>query len=251
MFTPAERAELLEELVRRARDDQAVVGAALVGSIATGEADDHSDIDLMLQLAPGVERGAAVGRWTQVLYGEHGAVHHLDVFAQGTVYRVFLLASTLQVDVSFWDHDEFRAVGGAYEQLFGEQLPTTAPSRLDPLQAVGYGWLYALHSRSALARGKVFQAVMMLDELRDQVLALACSRHGLRPHHGRDVDKLPEGVLEALAAARAASLEPVHLKGSHTALVLLLRDEVLFLSSDNEAFARLPAALAELARPIT
>ena len=48
------------------------------------------------------------------------------------------------------------------------------------------GWLYALHARSAIARGRSWQADMMLAEMRNQVIALACHRLGVNPADGRD-----------------------------------------------------------------
>lgn len=48
-------------------------------------------------------------------------------------------------------------------------VPSLASSNAASGQAViGIGWLYALHARSALARGKLWQAMIMLDDLRNQ-----------------------------------------------------------------------------------
>lgn len=48
MFGPEDRRHLKEALIGRARHDNRVVGAALLGSSATGTGDKWSDIDLAL-----------------------------------------------------------------------------------------------------------------------------------------------------------------------------------------------------------
>lgn len=53
---------------------------------------------------------------------------------------------------------------------------------------IGLGWLYALHSRSCIERGKVWQAEYMISAIRDQALALAALRHRLRATQGRGFD---------------------------------------------------------------
>ena len=76
-----------------------VEGAMLVGSFATGTADEWSDIDLDLSI-PG-EMDAAIARWTKILYADFGAIHHWDLPFRTSLYRVFLLPDWLEVDLSF------------------------------------------------------------------------------------------------------------------------------------------------------
>ena len=98
MFTAEERERLRDELVSAARADVRISAAALLGSSALGREDRWSDIDIALCLATDADRTPAIADWTERMYGEHAAVHHLDVTRGETLYRVFLLSSTLQVD---------------------------------------------------------------------------------------------------------------------------------------------------------
>jgi len=237
MFTTADRERLRDTLIATAEHDGEVVGAALVGSAATGREDAWSDIDLMLQIDG--DPDAVAARWTAVFYAEHGAVHHLDVIADGVLYRVFLLASSLQVDVSFWPRDRFRATEPGFKLLFGTPNEPTESNAPNVVSMIGMGWLYALHARSAIARDRHWQAAMMLDHLRDTVLALACARLGLNHHHGREADRLPPEVLDALAEARAAAVDRAELARSNTALLKCFAAEV----------AAYDAALAQRLKP--
>lgn len=244
MFTAADRERLRDTLIATAQDDVEVVGAALVGSAATGREDAWSDIDLMLQIDG--DPDAVAERWTARFYAEHGAVHHLDVVAGGVLYRVFLLASSLQVDVSFWPRDRFRATEPGFKLLFGTANAPTEPGPPDAAHMTGMGWLYALHARAAIKRDRHWQAAMMLDHLRDTVLALACARLGRNPHHGRDADTLPPEVLDPLAAARAAAVDRAELTRSNTALLQCFAAEVA--AHDPALARRLAPALVELGR---
>ncbi len=72
-----------------------------------------------LCVAADADRAQVIADWTDRMYDEHDAVHHLDVRRGETVYRVFLLVSTLQVDISFWSPAEFGASGPSFRLLFG------------------------------------------------------------------------------------------------------------------------------------
>src|SRR3954468_21672416 len=101
MFTAEDRTRLRDALVARPRADSRIAGAALTGSAAVGAEDRWSDVDLALGVAGGADLGRLMADWTEALYREHGAIDHLDVVSGAVVYRVFLLASTLQVDIAF------------------------------------------------------------------------------------------------------------------------------------------------------
>lgn len=111
MFSVAQREALLEQLVATSRGDPSVTAAAVVGSGAVGTEDEYSDIDLALRLTPGAVVRDVAESWTERLYREHHAAHHLDIWSNGALYRVFLLKNSLQVDLSFWPNEEFRATG--------------------------------------------------------------------------------------------------------------------------------------------
>src|SRR5262245_21617262 len=102
MFTPEDRNRLRDALVAAARADPRITAAALAGSAAAGAEDRWSDIDLALCLATDADPARVVADWTERMYREGGAVHHLDVYLGDILFRVFLLASTLQVDIAFW-----------------------------------------------------------------------------------------------------------------------------------------------------
>ena len=93
------------------------------------------------------------------------------------------------------------------------------PSTPDVDALIGMGWLYAVHARSAIARERLWQAVMMLDDLRNQIIALACIRHGLSPWHGRDVDHLPAAEKEAPQQSRSPGMSEPALQSSKRMLI--------------------------------
>ena len=245
MYTEGDRDELLERLIARARTDPAIVSAALVGSAARRSLDRWSDIDLALGLAEDTDVVETADRWTRVLAEVADVADALDLWSGPVLYRVFLLDSSLQVDLSFWRSGTLASSGGqAFVQLFGEAVAPTPVEPPDSHGVAAWGWLYALHSRSAIARNRNWQAVQMLDGLRGQLIALCCSRHGLETHHGRGVDQLPGPVLTALADTVPAAVTSTALAAAHDAAVGLLSAEVAHV--DLALAARLQAPLAIL-----
>ena len=244
MFSPDDRDRVKDELVSRARGDPRIDGAAFTGSSAAGHEDQWSDIDLALSVA--ADREETMADWTAWMYDTHDAAHHLDVAHGDAVYRVFLLSSSLQVDLSFWPHRQLRPIGPAFRLLFGEAgspSPSAAPK---PSKLIGLGWLYALHARSSIARGRVWQAEYMISGARDHVLALACLRRGLPAAQGRGMDELPQEVTARLAPALVQSLEVPELLRAFAVLVdALLREAE---ESDPSLGQRLATPLSELVR---
>lgn len=224
MFTVADRERIQQEIIDWAEADEHVIGAALVGSSATGLQDDLSDIDLMLQISDAAELDSVIELWTTRLLESFDIAHTLDVVAgNGVLYRVFLTKSSMQMDISFWPEQEFRATGERFNLLFGEANPATASPEPDPEKLIGMAWLYAIHVRSAIARNEPWHALSLLDDLRDYVLTLVCIRHGENAHQLRGVDQLPDGVLESFHHARPEAVTAAELARSlreHTHLLL-------------------------------
>lgn len=244
-FAVAEREALRDELIAAAQADPRVAAAAVFGSDARGDTDRWSDIDLGLCLGEGVERDGLLADWTGRMYDVHGAVDHLDVAGNGAVYRVFLLGSTLQIDLSMWEPESFGAVGPSFRLVFGTARELPQPGPPAPRGVIGGAWLYALHVRSSLARGRVWQADHMLSRLREQVVTLACIRHGLPPSQGRGVDALPAEVLDRLRATIAGSLDAADLAGAFAAATEALLEEASYACPD--LARRLRGPLRELA----
>ncbi|TDW15063.1 nucleotidyltransferase domain-containing protein [Kribbella kalugense] len=244
MYTPADRSALRDALITEARADARVAGAALTGSAAAGAEDEWSDIDLALGLSADADQVAVLADWTAAMYAEHGAVHHTDVWSRGTVYRVFLLDSTLQVDIAFAPADEFGALGPTFQLLFGEPVEQPAWSPPSPVDLIGMGWLYALHARSSIARGKVWQAEYMISGVRDHVLTLICLRHGVSHSQGRGLHLLPTATTATVEPALVRSLDVGELRRAFRASVDVLLDEVALV--DAELGVRLGRTLREL-----
>ncbi len=244
MFTPEARTQLRDTLIAAARDDSRVTGAALTGSAALGREDEWSDIDLALAVAADADYSQVVADWTERMYRDHGVVHHTDVRFGATLFRVFLLASTLQVDIAFWPATEFGAIGPTFKLLFGTAHERPAPPAPTAIGLIGMAWLYALHARSAIARGRVWQAEYMISGIRDQVLALACLRHGLPAVQARGIDRLPPEAANALADALVRSLNPNELRRAFAAVTDALVAEIERI--DHGLARRLAAPLREL-----
>jgi len=253
MFTPEERTRLRDALVARAGADERITGAALTGSASRDAEDRWSDIDLALGVAAGADLGPVMADWTGVLYREHGALDHLDVVSGAATYRVFLLASTLQVDIAFAPEDEFGPTAPTFRLLFGRAGeragaaagPTAGAAAGRAAELIGMAWLYALHARSSLARGRVWQAEYMISGVRDHALALACVRHGVPAVQGRGMDQLPAEVLAGFAAGLVRSVEAGELERAFRAVTESLIVEIGL--ADAGLAGRLTGVLRELA----
>jgi predicted nucleotidyltransferase len=244
LFSVEDRESLRGQLISAARADDRIAAAALVGSAAVDREDRWSDIDLALSIAAGADRQQVIDEWTDRMYAEHTALDHLDVPRGSVLYRVFLLASTLQVDLSFWPAEEFRATGPSFRVLFGSASRQSAPTGPVASELIGMGWLYALHARSSIARGKPWQAEYMISMVRDHVFALACLREGLPAVEGRGMDDLPGQTQSAVERALVRSLDVPELSRALREAIDALLAEIEAV--DAELGQRLKPALAQM-----
>ena len=227
-----------------AQADERISGVAITGSMARGAVDRWSDIDLAFGVSDPARLREALGDWTDRMHRDHGAVHHFDVTRGSWVYRVFLLQSTLQVDLAFAPASEFGALSPTFRLLSGTSVELPQAQAPSAEEMIGLGWLYALHSRSCIERGKVWQAEYMISAVRDQALALAAMRHGLPGAQGRGFDRLPREVTALFEGALVRSLDIDELRRAFRVATRCLLEEVRH--SDPALAGRLDGPLTEL-----
>jgi hypothetical protein len=226
VFTPEERESVRERVFDLARADARVSGAALTGSAVAGTEDRWSDVDTSFGIADGVDPEAVLADWTEQLEGDPGVVHHWDLHHAGTIYRVLLMPGGLELNIAVTPAAEFGARGPKFRLLFGESVehPPAPPPDVDEL--IGYGWLYVVNTRTAVGRGRLWQAEHYVSAVRDHALDLACVRHG-EPHgYGRGFDRLPADVLAPHEQALVRSLDEDELRRALAAATELFLGEV-------------------------
>jgi hypothetical protein len=129
------------------------------------------------------------------------------------------LSNTLQVDLAFVPRAEFRPLAPAFRLQSGEAGEARVLPGPRAADLIAMGWLYALHARSSIARGKPWQAEYMISGVRDHALALACLRHGLPAVHGKGMDELPAEVAALFEGALVGRLEEAALLPAFAAAV--------------------------------
>ncbi len=249
MYTPDERARLRAEILEWAANDGRISGGAVTGSAAAGREDPWSDIDLAFGVAEDGGLREVLDDWTRRMYDRCGAADHTDIHAGPWVYRVFLLSNTLQVDLAFVPREEFRPLAPTFRLEFGEAAEPRVLPAPRAKDLIGLGWLYALHARSAIARGKLWQAEYMISGVRDHALALACLRHGLAAVHGRGMDELPPEVTAPFARSLVGRLETSALIAAFAAAVDGLSAEARH--ADGEVATRLERVLGALVASVS
>ena len=236
VFTVEQRDALRERVLRLAKEDERVVAGAAVGSLAVGDGDRFSDLDLTFGIADHVAVTEVLDDWTTTLIDELGALQLADLVHDPTIYRVFLLPDALQFDLSMTPAAHFRPAGPRFRLLFGEtaagepEVPRQPGGLFIPTPAVaadifGWGVIYALHARACIERGRVWQAEHYVGAVRDHALSLACLRRGLTAVQARGYDDLPPDTLAGFDGTCAGSVQPDALRAALSASVRALLHE--------------------------
>jgi hypothetical protein len=251
VFTVEQRDALRERVLKLADEDERAVAGALVGSLAVDGGDRFSDVDLTFGVANHLQVADVLDDWTRTLIDGLDAVRLADLERGPTIYRVFLLPEALQLDLSMTPAAQFRPAGPRFRLQFGKtaagesESTSVADGIFIPTPPVardifGWGVIYALHARTCIERGRVWQAEHYVGAVRDHALSLACLREKVPPTQARGYDDLSAETLARLDHAHVAGVEPGALRPALAASVLeLLREGVE---------ARLPHAQVVAAR---
>jgi hypothetical protein len=237
MFTPDERAAVVDRILAFSRMDSRIAGAAVVGSLAHGPGDRWSDVDLTFAVADNVAVTDVLTDWTAWIGHEFDGVALFDLPSGDTIYRVFLLPAGLQVDLSFTPAAKFASGGPRFRLVFGETHPKAPPLQPDPGELFGWGLAYARGARAEIERGRLWQAEHEMSAVRDNALAIACLARGLPSRYGRGYDDLPADLLARFEGTFVAA--PI----TRDALLPALRSAL-------EGLLREAAATVPIAEPI-
>ena len=211
MFTVADRERVRDLVLELAATDERVVAGAVVGSLAQGDGDRWSDLDLTFAVADGVPVPEVLDDWTRSLVAELDAVRLFDLPSGPSIYRVFLLPGCLQFDLSFTPASAFGARTPKFRLLFGEAVERPNVPPPDPHELFGYAAHHALRARFCIERGRYWQAEYWTSAVRDYALHLACRARGLPANEGRGFDDLPADVRARFTDALIVSLDRAEL----------------------------------------
>lgn len=226
-FTVEDRTHVREWMIQLARRDKRIIGGALTGSAAVGKEDRWSDVDLGFGIGGGAKPETVLADWMPLIRAEFGLLHYFDLQVGAGLFRVFLLASGLELDIGFWPGSNFGPTGEKFRLVFGRivhNIPSTMPPTAEHL--IGRCWHHALHARAAINRNRPWEAEYYISALRDHSLELACLRFGLPAIYARGTDELPREVTASYENALVRSLDSSDLRRALAGASRLFVDEV-------------------------
>lgn len=233
MFTVDYRARVREELIAKAREDPRIESAAAVGGSAEGDGDRWSDLDLTFGVAAAADTREVLEEWTTDVRTAYGAVTLFDLPFMSSLFRVFLLPGSLQVDLSFTPMSEFGALGPRFKLLFGKAVERPIPKPGSAPHEFGMGAHHAVRARYCIDRGRLLQAEYWTSQVRVHALTLACRRLGLDAGVARGFDELPSELRAKAASALVHSLDREELlRALRNATELLLAESNVHEDAD-------------------
>ncbi len=201
MFNVEFREEVREKIISKAKGDNRIISAAVIGSYARGEVDRWSDIDLTFGVNELFTIKELLDSWTDYVLNEFEGVMLFDVKSGSTIYRVFILPGCLQLDLSFSPASEFGATGPHFNLLYTKQYEKPQPrpqphekpqlSLQSTKELFGYIIHHILRARFCMERNRLWQAEFWIGEARNYALKIACQSRGLSSDYGRGFDDLP------------------------------------------------------------
>jgi predicted nucleotidyltransferase len=190
----------LDAVLPEIRRDSRMAGVALSGSLAAGDPDRYSDVDLIVVVDDGAfdavmaERLTLAGAWTDLVAGftgEHVGEPRLIITLVGP--------PLLHVDVKFVRLSGFADRGSDPEILWdragrlAEALSArpAAAASFDPQWIEDRFWIWVHYGATKIGRGELFEAISFLNYLRETVLGpLAARRAGAEARGVRHLESV-------------------------------------------------------------
>src|SRR5437762_12413917 len=127
MFSVSDRDRIRDRVLHLAASDARLVAGALVGSLAHGQGDRWSDLDLTFAVADNLPLLDVLDDWTRTLVEAFDATYLFHLPSGASIYRVFLLSGCLQFDLSFTLASKFGASGPKFKMIFGNSVDKPYP----------------------------------------------------------------------------------------------------------------------------
>lgn len=208
-FTPEERKDALDRLLRELDADPAVAGVMFAGSTSEGFRDQYSDIDLIVIARP-EDFDSVVKKWVArvestfpVICRFHGVEHERKV-----IY-CFLLEGFLELDLLFESLNTLSPrtrkqvvfdKTGKLNEILRALPPETEPVPLEAYYRACMDsiWYHVTHTVTALHRGHLWKALSEVDQIRTRTFSLFGLLRGLNIEDYAEVDHLPPEILSEL-----------------------------------------------------
>ncbi|MGW4487756.1 nucleotidyltransferase domain-containing protein [Amycolatopsis sp. NPDC004368] len=210
MPVSAPHLEFLDSVLPEIRRDARVAGVAVTGSIAHGEPDEYSDVDIVVAVddrafdAVTAERFALIGSWVELLAaftGEHVGEPRLIITLTGP--------PLLHVDFKFVRLSDFGERTSDPKILWERDGALTAALAARPAERVPLDeqwledrfWVWVHYAATKLGRGELYDVLGFLAFLRETVLGpLIAARRGFSPRGVRRLEFLASEEARALRA---------------------------------------------------
>lgn len=180
MDAPQLQRRFVTDVLPRIQQDARVAGVAIAGSLARGNPDVYSDVNLVVVIEDSAfesvmsERFALIGAWATVVIGftgEHVGEPRLVITLVGPPllhadFKFVCVSDFAERDeepVILWDRD------GSLARTRGGPPPATAPLDLQWIEDRFWVWVH--YGATKLGRGELFEVVSFLNYLREAVLA--------------------------------------------------------------------------------
>lgn len=210
MHAPPAHSRFLGEVLPRIQRDPRVAGVAVAGSLAGGQPDAYSDVDLVVVVddeafdAVMAERLALIASWAALVVGftgEHVGEPRLIITLVGPpllhvdfkFVRVSRFSERIEDPEVLWDRD------GALARVLAEHPPAAPSPDLQWIEDRFWVWVH--YGATKIGRGELFEAIGFLGYLRETVLGpLAAQRVGaplrgvrhlefIAPDEARDLER--------------------------------------------------------------
>lgn len=262
---PPLAASVVDRLLARCAVDRRFVGVVLGGSTARGEADEHSDLDLVLAcrdedhaelLATMPQLADELGPLLASFTGEHVGEPRLLIALYGPpLLHVDLklvgrrdVGSRVEDGLILWEHE-----GAITAARAGVDAAWPSPS----VQWIeDRFWVWVHYGATKIARGELLECLDLLAMIRGTVLGpLVAVRAGARPQGVRRLEAIAPEAVPALAATLGAHDRAACVTALQAAVTLYreLRDDLsdpdLVRQADAEREAGALLALGDGATP--
>ena len=234
LFSPEQRQETLDRLLKALQTDERIGAVVIVGPGAADFRDDRSGIDLMLVLTDQEDLEPALSDWKDRVSKLLPVSETFKTTYENGVRYSVLLENYLEVVFGFIALDKLVRLNKAWRVAFDRdgRLKATVEKKRNQNEKgdkkqvyqslVDASWQHITDAVKALERNEIWRTLYELEQLRRVTMRLAGLRYGLQTDQFQQVDQLPEMFLIQMQRTLVSSTDPTDLKLALRAIMAAL-----------------------------
>ncbi|NHJ47926.1 MAG: hypothetical protein FK733_09070 [Asgard group archaeon] len=220
LYTPEERLEIQNSIIKLLQEDKRIAGVINVGSSVYGFKDEYSDLDFAIVVFENEDFMDVFNDWRNIMNSNFNIIQSFEVIiSPKSTLHGFLLDNYLELDMGFQPESNIYARRKHWQIAFDKtgklkdimQETWKKRQKQSPLEKFIFqldgSWYHISRTLLAITRDNNWRALKEIENMRDMIVFVIGCRFDLKLDRYQEISELPKEILEDLESLIINKLE--------------------------------------------